>query len=124
MPHNVIQRAADRLNFLVAGTTPSPWFFDGEHTITSLDGNCVHTQGENDSQSRLDAEYIFALQPDVGLAICEMLESQATLHAEHIEMCYYCNPLTNPIHLDCPVLVLARSILNSRQESSEEQAHT
>lgn len=116
MPHNVIQRAADRLGFLVAGTTPSPWYFDGEHTVTAADGNQIHTQSDNDSQSRLDAEYIYALQPDVGLAICELLSSQATLHAEHIEMCYYCNQQTNPAHLECPVLVLAKAILQTGEQ--------
>lgn len=121
MPHNVIQRAADRLSFLIAGTTPSPWLFDGEHTVTSADGNLIHTKTRNESQSRLDAEYIFALQPDVGLSICVLLETQATMHAEQIEMCYYCNPLTNPLKLDCPVLTLAHSIL--RQETREISAH-
>lgn len=116
MPHRKIQNAANRLAMLTAGTTAAPWHFDGAHTITGADGTPVRekvtmTSPTDESQSRLNAEYIYALQPEVGVELSRLLDSQAALHMEKPYKCYYCNPDYNPLNLECPVLRLAESIL-------------
>lgn len=116
MPDRLIQSAADRLALIYSGTTGQPWYFDGAHNIVEPDGTpvrerCPDTTKENETHSRLNAEYIYALQPRVGLSLSKMLESQAVVHLD-LDNCYYCNKSNNPLGLECPVLHLAREIMS------------
>lgn len=96
MPHKIMQEAANRLAILIAGVHPQVW------ELAEID---------TDSHLTMNAEYIYSVQPSVGRAVQQVLESQATLHSENIEHCFYCNPTTNPLRLPCPVIELAREIL-------------
>lgn len=96
MPHTIMQEAANRLAILIAGVQPQVW------ELSEID---------TDSHLTMNAEYIYTVQPSVGRALQYLLESQATLHSENIDFCYYCNSKTNPLLLPCPVIELAREIL-------------
>lgn len=96
MPHKAIQTAADRLALLIAGVDPFHW---GREEI------------DTDAHLKMNAEYIYAVQPSVGRSLQQLLESQATLHSQNIEFCYYCNPKTNPLLLPCPAIELAHEII-------------
>lgn len=101
MPHKIMQQAADRLAILIAGVEPFEW------SLKEID---------TDSHLKMNAEYIHAVQPSVGCSLKLLLESQATLHSENIEHCFYCNPETNPLLLPCPVIELAKEILRVQRE--------
>lgn len=112
MPHRRIAQAANRIALLAAGATDSPWISDGEHTITAEDGTCIRSKPAlhsltDETQSRLNVDYIQAMQPAVGVELARLLDSQAALHAEEPSRCYYCNPEYNPLKLPCPILRFA-----------------
>lgn len=113
MPHRLIQEAADRVAFYAAGASPSPWRATEGNAVVSKDGQVIRPPLEKDatSQTRLDAEYIAFMQPSVALALYRLLDSQAVLHLDPSK-CYYCNPETNPLNLDCPALSMSRAILD------------
>lgn len=116
MPHRIIQNAANRIALITAGATASPWKFDGAHDVVSADGTQIRSkptivQETDESQSRLNAEYIYTMQPDVGIELSRLLDSQASLHTEQPYKCYYCNPEFNPLKLPCPTLRLSEAIL-------------
>lgn len=105
MPHKRLQDAANTLELLLAGTSPVYW------ELLKL--------REKSANSTLNAEYVFAVQPQVGYKLKELLESQAALHSQNIDCCFYCNPKTNPLRLPCPAIELADTILEITKDHDE-----
>lgn len=110
MPHKKLQDAANRLELLLAGTSPDHW------DLQALQAKSV--------DNFMNAEYVFAVQPKVGVKLKELLQSQAALHYQNIDYCFYCNPKTNPVNLPCPALELADVILAITKDHEKDYDQT
>lgn len=110
-----IQRAADTLLYYASGASPSPWYLTPDHYVlaSTQDGKepyPVHSPipktPDHASQAILDSEYIAFAQPELLLALCQVLVERAATHK--VQECYYCKTQ----HEDCPALVLSDLILS------------
>lgn len=111
--HCRILRAADVLAFYASGASASPWYLTPDHHVladTATDPHPVHSpqlhRQEKPSQAILDAEYIAFAQPQLLLALSQVLLERAETHK--LQECYYCKTKLT----DCPSLLLSDLILD------------
>lgn len=112
-PYCRIQRAADTLLYYISGASASPWYLTPEHYVLATiedEPYPVHSPlpktPEHASQAILDAEYIAFAQPEILMALCQVLVERAETHK--LQECYYCKTK----HEDCPSLLLSDLILS------------
>lgn len=115
--HCRIRRAADVLAYYASGATPSPWYLTPDHhVLATVDGQPypVHSpqlqMQKKPSQAILDSEYLTFAQPQLLIALSQVLLERAETHK--LRECYYCKTQ----HEDCPSLTLSDMILSMPEQ--------